>query len=127
MPEATLTIGEVAGKAGVSVSAVRYYERRGLLPEPLRVSGQRRYTDSVVQRLGVISVAKEAGLSLDEVGILLTSTDEGAPANEQLRALAIGKLPEVDALIERAQVMRGWLSAAGKCGCDTLDTCALFG
>lgn len=126
MAEATLSIGEVANRAGVNVSAIRFYERQGLLPEPERASGQRRYTDAAVQRLGIIDAAKQAGFSLDEVGVLLTSTDQGAPAHEQLRVLASRKLPEVDALIERAQTMRDWLSAASKCGCDTLDACALF-
>jgi MerR family transcriptional regulator, redox-sensitive transcriptional activator SoxR len=127
MAEATLSIGEVASKAGVNVSAIRFYERQGLLPEPERAGGQRRYTDAVVQRLGIIDAAKQAGFSLDEVGVLLASTDRGAPAHEQLQALATRKLPEVDALIERAQTMRGWLVAAGECGCDTFDACALFG
>jgi MerR family redox-sensitive transcriptional activator SoxR len=126
MADATLSIGEVASRAGVNVSAIRFYERRGLLPEPERVSGRRRYTVATVQRLGVIDSAKQAGFSLDEVGVLLASTDEGAPAHEQLRALAARKLPEVDALIERAEAMRGWLTAASSCGCDTLDACDLF-
>jgi len=127
MEEAKLSIGEVAGKAGASVSAIRYYERRGLLPEPQRLGGQRRYPGSTVRRLGVIAIAKEAGFSLDEVGVLLTSTDQGAPAGKQLRALAAGKLAEIDALIERATAMRGWLAAADECSCETLDICALFG
>jgi redox-sensitive transcriptional activator SoxR len=126
MTEATLRIGEVATEAGVSVSAIRFYERRGLLPEPDRLGGQRRYTDATVQRLGIVEVAKQAGFSLEEIGVLLSSTDEGAPAHEQIRALAARKLPEVDALIERAQAMRDWLSAADECGCETLDACALF-
>lgn len=124
--EATLTIGAVAEQAGVNVSAIRFYERKGLLPEPDRVSGQRRYTEATVQRLRIIATAKQAGFSLEEVGVLLTSTDEGAPAHEQLQRLAERKLPEVDALIERAQTMRGWLTAAGSCDCETLDACALF-
>lgn len=126
MADATLSIGEVAGQAGINVSAIRFYERQGLLPEPERVSGQRRYTVAVVQRLGIIDAAKQAGFTLDEVGVLLASTDQGAPAHEQLRALADRKLPEVDSLIERAQAMRDWLNTASTCGCDTLDTCALF-
>ncbi|MGC1852210.1 MAG: MerR family transcriptional regulator [Solirubrobacterales bacterium] len=126
MAEATLSIGEVAGKAGVSVSAIRFYERRGLLREPERVGGQRRYTDAVVERLRIIATAKRAGFSLDEIGVLLISTDEGAPAHEELRALASRKLPEVDAMIERARSRRDWLSAASVCGCDRLDACALF-
>ena len=126
MTEATLRIGEVAAEAGVSVSAIRFYERLGLLPEPDRLGGQRRYTDATVLRLGIVEVAKQAGFSLEEIGVLLSSTDRGAPAHEQLQALAARKLPEVDALIERAQAMRAWLSAADQCGCETLDACALF-
>jgi MerR family redox-sensitive transcriptional activator SoxR len=126
VPEATLSIGEVADRAGIAVSAIRYYERNGLLPEAERVSGQRRFTDETVQRLGIIGVAKQAGFSLDEVRVLLTSIDEGAPAHEQLQALAERKLPEVDALIERAQAMRDWLTTASSCGCESLDGCRLF-
>ena len=126
MAEATLSIGEVAGKAGVSVSAIRFYERRGLLLAPERVGGQRRYTDAVVQRLRIIATAQEAGFSLDEIGVLLTSIDEGAPAHEELQALASRRLPEIDAMIERARGMRDWLAVASVCGCDRLDACALF-
>lgn len=126
MEDATLSIGEVAERAGSSVSAIRFYEREGLLPTAERVSGQRRFTEETVQRLGIIDVAKQAGFSLGEVGVLLTSIDEGAPAHEQLRALADRKLPEVDALIERAQAMRDWLTTASACGCDSLESCALF-
>jgi MerR family redox-sensitive transcriptional activator SoxR len=126
MAEATLSIGEIAEKSGTSVSAIRFYEREGLLPEAERVGGQRRFTEETVQRLGVIDVAKEAGFKLEEVAVLLTSIDEGAPAHEQLQALAARKLPEVDALIERAQAMRDWLRTASECGCDSLEECALF-
>jgi MerR family redox-sensitive transcriptional activator SoxR len=126
MAEATLSIGEVAEKAGTSISAIRFYEREGLLPAAERVSGQRRFTGDTVQRLGIIDVAKQAGFSLEEVGVLLASIDEGAPAHEQLRALAARKLPEVDALIARTQAMRDWLTIASECGCDSLEGCALF-
>lgn len=126
MPEATLSIGDVAERAGVSISAIRYYERNGLLPEADRVAGRRRFTAETVQRLGVIGVAKQAGFSLDEAGVLLASVDEGAPAHEQLQALAARKLPEVDALIERAQKMRDWLAVAGVCGCESFEDCGLF-
>lgn len=126
MAEATLGIGQLADRAGVSVSAIRFYERQGLLPEPERVGGQRRYTEEAVRRLSIIDVAKQAGFSLDEIGVLLASTDRGAPAHEQLRALASRKLTEVDALIERTQRMRRWLAAARACRCNTLEECALF-
>lgn len=126
MAEKELRIGEVADRAAVSISAIRFYERQGLLPRPDRVGGQRRFAPETVRRLGIIEVAKQAGFSLVEIRTLLTSTDEGAPAHEQLQALATRKLPEVEALIERAEAMRDWLTAARGCGCDSLDDCALF-
>jgi MerR family transcriptional regulator, redox-sensitive transcriptional activator SoxR len=126
MTDTTLTIGEVAEQANLNVSAIRFYERNGLLPEAERVSGQRRFTIDTVQRLGIIDVAKQAGFTLEEVGVLLDSIDQGAPAHEQLQALAERKLPEVDALIERAQAMRAWLSTATACGCGSLEECDLF-
>jgi len=126
MTEATLGIGEVAREASVSVSAIRFYEREGLLLEAERVGGKRRFGVDVVRRLGVIDVAKQAGFSLEEVRALLDSIDGGAPAHEELRALAARKLPEMDALIERARAMRDWLAFASDCGCESLEECALF-
>lgn len=126
MTETTLGIGDVAEEAGVSVSAIRFYEREGLLPEAERVGGKRRFGSDVVRRLGVIDVAKQAGFSLEEVRALLDSIDRGAPAHEELQALAARKLPEMDALIERARAMRDWLAIASDCGCESLEDCALF-
>lgn len=126
MTDAAVSIGKVAERAKVSVSAIRFYERNGLLPRAERVGGQRRFDAGTVRRLGIIDVAKQAGFSLDEVRVLLDSIDRGAPAHEQLQALAARKLPEVDALIERAQSMRDWLTTASVCGCESLEQCGLF-
>ena len=126
MDEAMLTIGEVAQRVGLNTSAIRYYERNGVLPEPSRVSGQRRYTEATVDRLRVLDVAKRAGFTLDEAKVLLATIDGGTPAHEELQALATRKLPEVNALIARAEAMRDWLTTATGCNCDTLDVCALF-
>lgn len=124
--EATLSIGEVAKRAAVSASAIRYYERRGLLPKPERMGGQRRYAAAAVRRLEIIAAAKRGGLTLDEIGVLLTSSEDGRPGRERLRALAAAKLPEADAQIERARARRDWLAAASACGCETIETCALL-
>lgn len=126
MTEPKLSIGELARRADISVSAIRFYERRGLLPVPERAGGQRCYTADAVRRLRIIGAAKRAVLSLDEAGGLLASADAGEPAHEQLRSLAARKLPEANALVERAEAMRGWLIAASGCDCETLDACALF-
>ena len=125
--QATLTIGEVARQTGLRTSAIRYYESVGVLPQPARAGGQRRYAAETVRRLEVIDVAKRAGFTLDEARVLLATSDDGTPAHEQIRELARRKLPEVEALIERAQAMREWLSTATACNCASLDVCALFG
>ena len=119
-----LTIGEVARRAGVNATTVRYYESLGVLPEPDRVSGQRRYTVDVLRRLAIIDVAQRAGCSLDEIRELLVAADE--PASRRLRALAEHKLPQIEALIRRAQAVQRWLVVASACECDTLDVCGLF-
>lgn len=124
--DATLSIGEVARRAGLNVSAIRFYEREGLLPESERAGGRRRFGEDTVRRLGIIAVAKRAGFSLGEIRVLLSSADRGAPAHEQLQALASRKLPELDALAARLQAMRGWLAVATQCECETLESCALF-
>ena len=119
-----MRIGEVAQRAGVKTSLLRYYEEVGLLPEPERVSGQRRYDHGVLRRLAVIDVAQRAGMSLDEIRLLVQHGTE--PISGQLRELAARKLPEIDALIERAQRVRTWLQDAMSCGCQRIDDCALF-
>ena len=126
MDDSALTIGRLAQRFGLNTSAIRYYEREGVLPEPARVSGQRRYGPEAVKRLEVLEVAKRAGFSLDEARLLLQSSEAGDPAFEALRELARRKLPEVDALIARAQAMRAWLLTATDCSCTSLDVCALF-
>jgi MerR family redox-sensitive transcriptional activator SoxR len=120
----TMRIGEVAARAGVRVSLVRYYDRIGLLPAAERVSGQRRYDESALRRLAVIDVAQRAGLSLEEIKELLERGND--PVSDRLRGVAERRLPEIDALIDRAQRVRSWLESATGCGCQSIDECALF-
>ena len=124
MPLTNMRIGEVAERAGVRVSLLRYYEDIGLLPEAARVSGQRRYDETVLRRLTVIDVAQRAGLSLDEIRELLEHGSD--PMSERLREVAERRLPEIDALIERARRVRTWLKSATNCGCQSIDECRLF-
>ena len=121
-----LSIGEVARTTGKAASAIRYYEEIGLLPEPERVSGRRRYPPEVVRTLAVIETAQRAGLNLPEVRLLLESSPGDSAAIERLREVAERKLPELAALIERTELVRGWLEAAARCDCPTLDDCPLF-
>jgi len=121
-----LTIGQVAAQAGIRTSSIRYYESVGVLPEPDRVSGQRRYPPEILTRLGFIDIAQQAGFSLDEIRELLDGSTEGQ-VSDRLQALARRKLPDIEELIARAEAMKGWLQAAGDCECPSLDLCVLFG
>jgi MerR family redox-sensitive transcriptional activator SoxR len=123
---AELTIGEVARRAGVATSSIRYYERIGLLPEPDRLAGQRRYDAAVLGRLGFIGVAQSAGFKLREIKALVDGVDSAKGMGEQMRSLSSQKLSEVEALLERTQAMKGWLEVAKECGCATPAECALF-
>ena len=119
-----MRIGEVAARAGIAGSRIRYYEEIGLLPEPERVAGQRRYDDAVLRRLAVIDVAQRAGLALHEIKELVEHGND--PMSDRLREVAERRLPEIDALIDRAQRVRAWLQTAQGCDCQSIDECALF-
>jgi MerR family redox-sensitive transcriptional activator SoxR len=123
--EPTLTIGQVAERAGLNTSHIRFYERAGVLPQPERVSGQRRYRPEILHRLSIIDIAQRAGLSLDEIAPL-TGPSLGADASAHLRALGDKKLPHIEALITRAQAVKHWLQAAQHCDCQSVDVCGLF-
>ena len=124
MSEAIIPIGEIARRAGVRKSRIRYYESIGLLPVPERVSGQRRYDETVLRRLAIIDVAARAGLSLDDIRELLDHGDEAM--SERLRELVARRLPAIEELIERAAQVRVWLEGAASCRCGSFDACPLF-
>jgi MerR family transcriptional regulator, redox-sensitive transcriptional activator SoxR len=124
--EPLLTIGEVAEQAGLNTSHIRFYERIGVLPEPQRVGGQRRYRGEVLHRLAIIDVAQRAGLSLDEIAPLTGPGNRRADARRHIRKLADEKLPHIDALITRAQAVKHWLQVAQSCDCTSVDVCGLF-
>jgi MerR family redox-sensitive transcriptional activator SoxR len=123
---ADLSIGEIAQRAGLNTSAVRYYESVGILPAPRRVNGRRRYDSDVVQMLTVIAFAQKAGFTLTEIKTLFGSFDPNTPAGERWRELAQQKLIEVDALIRRAQQMRQLLEIGMQCSCIRLQDCRIM-
>jgi MerR family transcriptional regulator, redox-sensitive transcriptional activator SoxR len=121
-----LTIGEVARRAGVATSSIRYYERIGLLPDPGRESGQRRYDADVLGKLAFIGVAQSAGFKLREIKELVDGVDGSGDLGRRMRSLSAQKLDEVEALLERTKAMKGWLEVAKECGCTSPSECALF-
>jgi MerR family redox-sensitive transcriptional activator SoxR len=122
----SLAIGEVARLSGKAPSAIRYYETVGLVERPERVGGRRRYPPTVVRTLAVIETAQRAGLSLDEVGLLLRADDSDSAATERLRTVAEEKLPVLREAIARAEIVERWLEDAASCRCPSLDDCPLF-
>jgi DNA-binding transcriptional MerR regulator len=124
--EALLTIGQVAKRAGLNASHIRFYERVGVLPEPERVAGQRRYHEDVLHRLSIIDVAQRAGLRLEEIAPLTGPGNRSADASRHIRELADEKLPHIDALIARAQAVKQWLQVAQHCDCESVAVCGLF-
>jgi peptide/nickel transport system substrate-binding protein len=121
-----LAIGEVARRAGLAPSALRFYEAEGLVEPAERVGGRRRYEPRVLRRLDVIELAKRAGFSLAEVRELLDGFEAGVPASQRWQELAERKLPEVQGLIDQARAMRRLLGAGLTCACLRLDRNTLF-
>jgi MerR family transcriptional regulator, redox-sensitive transcriptional activator SoxR len=113
-----LLIGELAERAGIAASAVRYYESIGVLPEPYRVGGRRRYGDDTLKRLEFIAAAQRAGFTLREIAELSDGFD--------IRGLATRKLPEAKAELKLARDRKRWLDAASTCDCASPDECTLF-
>ncbi|MGH2801871.1 MAG: MerR family DNA-binding protein [Thermoleophilaceae bacterium] len=105
---------------------MRYYERIGLLPEPDRVHGQRRYGTDVLGKLAFIGTAQSAGFKLREIKELIEGVDRRHSMGDQMRSLSSRKLDEVEALLERTRAMKGWLEVARQCGCESPAECALF-
>ena len=132
-----LSIGEVARRAGVRPSALRYYEQVGLISPQLRESGQRRYDPGIFNRLAVIAYAKEVGFTIADMKVLMSGAQSractptgngrasGIPSRppERWHALALRKRRELDDLIVRANRMKRLLDAALQCRCLDLDDC----
>jgi len=118
-----LTIGEVARRTGLQASAIRYYEKTGLLPKTQRVGGQRRYETSVLNYLEVIDVARRAGFRIEEIRRLFHGFGQGTPAFRRWQLLARRKIAEMNELIARAKKMKRLLEKADRCKCLDLEDC----
>jgi DNA-binding transcriptional MerR regulator len=123
MERSSMAIGELAARAGVSTSAVRYYERRGLLAPDARRSGQRRYQASSLRRLVFIGMLQDAGLALDEIAGVLD-----AASVSEWKAIAARRLEALDEQIAQLQHSREVLAASLFCRFDHPATeCQVMG
>lgn len=117
-----LTIGEVASRAGLRASAIRYYEAQGLIAAAQRRGGKRVYDASIVDTLAVIELAKRAGFSLQEIRDVLAEVGQRAPASTW-RTLAEAKRADLDEQISKLIAMKALLSRMADCTCATVTDC----
>ena len=117
--------GELAATAGVNVETLRYYERRGLLPEPRRsLGGHREYDDEAVVLLRVVKAAQRLGFTLDEVAELLDTGRRRRHPTPDLQARAREKIVEVEGRIADLQRIRDGLLQVVAARCDSLTSCS---
>ncbi|SMQ73583.1 MerR family transcriptional regulator, redox-sensitive transcriptional activator SoxR [Altererythrobacter xiamenensis] len=126
-PNDLLTIGEVAGRTGLSVSAIRFYEDKGLV-EPIRTSGnQRRFLRSDIRRLSFILIAQQLGLPLAEIEEQLKKLPHGRTPNAgDWRRISASIRGELDRRIAELERTRDRLDGCIGCGCLSLKKCALY-
>ncbi len=126
-PAPTLSIGELARRTGLTVSAIRYYEARGLV-SALRTSGnQRRFARSDIRRLSFALIAQRLGLTLGEIEAELAALPRGqAPTRDDWRAMSLRLRGALEARITMLEKTRDMLDGCIGCGCLSLDRCALY-
>jgi MerR family redox-sensitive transcriptional activator SoxR len=121
-----LTVGAVADRSGFATSALRYYERLGLISATRTAGGQRRYERNVLRRLAFIRAARNVGLSLDEAAAAMATLPGGrAPTKADWTRLSQGWRHRLDEQIEALSRLRDGLDSCIGCGCLSLRRCAI--
>ena len=121
-----LTIGEMAERAGVATSALRYYEAQGLIRADRTTGNQRRYERTTLRRVAFIRSAQRVGLSLEEITAALGTLPDGrTPTRADWSRLSAGWRGRIDDQIDRLERLRDRLDSCIGCGCLSLDRCSL--
>lgn len=118
-----MKIGELASRANLKPSAIRYYERMGILEAPHRVSGQRRYSIDALDRVLLIRFATEMDFTLAEIKIFLGGLRDSAPVGPRWKKLAHAKITQVDKAIKRSHQLKSLLEHLLRCRCPSLQVC----
>jgi MerR family redox-sensitive transcriptional activator SoxR len=116
-----MTITQVADRSGLNASAIRFYEKEGLLPKAARSGGRRSYEASILERLAVLQRARDCGFTLAEIKQLFHGFREGTPPSERWQTLARRKLVELNVLSRQIAVMKKMLRKT--CECRDLQEC----
>jgi MerR family redox-sensitive transcriptional activator SoxR len=118
-----MKIGQLAARAGVNASAIRYYEKMGLLAAPHRVGGQRRYPSDTLDRVLLIRFAGDIGFTLGEIKLFLHGLRDDAPVGPRWKKLAHRKIREVEENIQRSLLLKSLLENLLHCRCASLQMC----
>jgi MerR family redox-sensitive transcriptional activator SoxR len=126
-PATELTVGQIAERSGVAVSALHFYERQGLINSRRTSGNQRRYRRDTLRRVAFIRVAQRVGMSLADIKAALDSLPEGRPPGKaDWQRLSNSWRSELDHRIAQMEKLRDELTSCIGCGCLSLDTCTLF-
>ncbi len=122
-----LAIGALADRTGVSISAIRFYEGRGLVSSERASSGHRRFRKSVIRRLSFILISQRLGYSLDDIRAQLDRLPNGrTPTERDWNRLATGFAADIDERIAGLQRLRDDLDGCIGCGCLSMEKCAMW-
>ena len=121
-----LTIGEIATRSGVSQSALRFYEREGLIAARRTDGNQRRYPSVTLRRIALVQAGKAAGIPLDRIRAALETLPEGKPTKRDWERLSRSWAAELDERIATLEAIRTRLTTCIGCGCLSLQTCGLL-
>lgn len=121
-----LTVGELAARSGVAVSALHFYEREGLISARRTSGNQRRYRRDTLRRVALIRIAQRVGIPLAEIRAALDRLPDGrTPTRKDWERLSAGWRAELDERIHRLQQLRDDFAGCIGCGCLSMKHCAL--
>lgn len=119
-----ITIGELASKAGLNTSTIRYYEQIGLLPEADRENGQRRYDESIFDKISLINGGKQVGFSLDEIKHIVAEGKTDKKLAQVWKKVSPAKIEEINEQIKLLEAKKNILEESQNCNCESLSSCA---
>ncbi len=122
-----ISIGQLARRTGLSVSAIRFYEEKGLVHPERNAGGQRRYAGGDIRRLSFVMISQQLGFSLARIAALLDDLPRGRPPTRADWARISRRFrADIDTRIERLSALRDRLDGCIGCGCLSLKACALY-
>lgn len=121
-----MTIGDLAERTGLTVSAIRFYETKGLVTPARNAGGQRRYLRSDIRRLSFVQVSQQLGFSIDEIRSALATLPQGrTPTQKDWERISRDFRDQLDERIARLTRLRDYLSGCIGCGCLSMKKCVL--